>query len=59
VEYDRVRGITYWTKNYRTGIERGGLDSSAQLARKFPYHDPIATLPAEGRAWWAEQAGRI
>jgi lysine 2,3-aminomutase len=59
VEYDRVRGITYWTKNYRTGIERGGLDSSAQLARKFTYHDPIATLPAEGRAWWAEQAGRI
>jgi lysine 2,3-aminomutase len=59
VAYDRARGITYWTKNYRTGIERGDLESSAQLARKFAYYDPIATLPVEGRAWWAEQAARI
>ncbi|MGH3343555.1 MAG: KamA family radical SAM protein, partial [Carbonactinosporaceae bacterium] len=38
--YDRERGISYWTKNYRTGIE--GEDPEA-LNRRYPYHDPIYT----------------
>ncbi len=50
--YDTVRGISEWTKNYRTGIE---LADPAALDRRYPYYDPIDTLPAEGRAWWAEQ----
>ncbi|MET0402993.1 MAG: lysine 2,3-aminomutase, partial [Cystobacter sp.] len=41
-EYDRERGISYWTKNYRTGIE--GDDAEA-LTRKYEYFDPIYTLP--------------
>jgi lysine 2,3-aminomutase len=41
-EYDRERGISYWTKNYRTGIE--GNDPEA-LTRKYEYFDPIYTLP--------------
>jgi lysine 2,3-aminomutase len=49
-EYDRERGISYWTKNYRTGIE--GADADA-LDRRYAYYDPIHTLPAEGREWWA------
>ncbi len=49
VTYDQVRGISYWTKNYRTGIERGHRDA---LARRYPYYDPIDTLPERGRAWW-------
>ena len=52
-EYDRERGISYWTKNYRTGIER---TDEAALDRRYTYYDPIATLPASGQAWWAEQA---
>jgi lysine 2,3-aminomutase len=48
-EYDRERGISYWTKNYRTGIER--TDAGA-LDRRYAYYDPIHTLPAEGRQWW-------
>ncbi|WP_138757803.1 KamA family radical SAM protein [Modestobacter altitudinis] len=51
-EYDRERGISYWTKNYRTGIER---TDEAALDRRYAYYDPIHTLPAEGRAWWAAQ----
>jgi lysine 2,3-aminomutase len=51
-EYDRERGISWWTKNYRTGIER--TDSGA-LERRYAYYDPIHTLSASGRAWWAEQ----
>jgi lysine 2,3-aminomutase len=51
-EYDRERGISYWTKNYRTGIERA--DATA-LDRRYAYYDPIHTLPAEGRQWWAEE----
>ena len=47
-EYDRERGITYWTKNYRTSIE----DSSMDLHRTYPYYDPIDTLPASGIAKW-------
>jgi lysine 2,3-aminomutase len=52
--YDTVRGISYWTKNYRTGIE---LDDPEALERTYEYYDPIDTLPAEGQAWWAEHSG--
>jgi lysine 2,3-aminomutase len=51
-EYDRERGISYWTKNYRTGIER---TDEAALDRRYTYYDPIRTLPASGQAWWAER----
>jgi lysine 2,3-aminomutase len=49
-EYDRDRGISYWTKNYRTGIE---ADAEDALDRRYTYYDPIGTLPESGRAWWA------
>jgi lysine 2,3-aminomutase len=48
-EYDTILGISYWTKNYRTGIESADEDA---LARRYEYYDPIHTLPAEGQAWW-------
>jgi lysine 2,3-aminomutase len=51
-EYDRERGISYWTKNYRTGIER---TDEAALDRRYTYYDPIATLPESGKQWWAER----
>jgi lysine 2,3-aminomutase len=47
--YDRERGISYWTKNYRTSVERDDPDA---LTRLYEYYDPIRTLPAEGQAWW-------
>ncbi|MGY1638368.1 KamA family radical SAM protein [Geodermatophilus sp. SYSU D00742] len=53
-EYDRERGISYWTKNYRTGIERDDEDA---LDRRYTYYDPIPTLPASGQAWWRVRAG--
>jgi lysine 2,3-aminomutase len=49
--YDRVRGISEWTKNYRTSIE---LDDAEALTRTYPYYDPIDTLPEEGQSWWRE-----
>ena len=52
-EYDRERGISYWTKNYRTGIER--TDEGA-LDRRYTYYDPIHTLPDAGQRWWADRA---
>ncbi len=53
-DYDRTRGISYWTKNYRTSVESNDPDA---LDRLYEYYDPIATLPAEGRRWWAEHGG--
>ncbi|MBB4678811.1 KamA family radical SAM protein [Crossiella cryophila] len=50
-EYDRERGISYWTKNYRTGIE---LQDDAALDRRYPYYDPITSLPETGKQWWTE-----
>ncbi|HYV19968.1 MAG TPA: lysine 2,3-aminomutase [Verrucomicrobiae bacterium] len=50
-DYDRDRGISYWTKNYRTGIEAEDPDA---LIRRYEYYDPIDTLPESGRAWWRE-----
>jgi lysine 2,3-aminomutase len=52
-DYDRVKGISSWTKNYRTGIED---DDPEALTRRYPYYDPIYTLPEEGQQWWREQA---
>jgi lysine 2,3-aminomutase len=46
------RGITYWTKNYRTGIE---ADDPAALTRRYEYYDPVYTLPESGRSWWRSQ----
>ncbi|WP_206664080.1 KamA family radical SAM protein [Thermomonospora catenispora] len=52
-DYDRERGISYWTKNYRTALE--GNDPEA-LTRRYEYYDPIHTLPPAGQAWWRERA---
>ncbi|TDC66815.1 lysine 2,3-aminomutase [Actinomadura sp. GC306] len=51
-DYDRERGISYWTKNYRTALETSDPDA---LARRYEYHDPIYTLPERGREWWRER----
>jgi lysine 2,3-aminomutase len=50
--YDRVRGISAWTKNYRTSIETTDADA---LERSHLYYDPIDALPAEGQQWWRDQ----
>ena len=52
--YDRERGISYWTKNYRTALESS--DPQA-LTREYEYYDPIYTLPESGQAWWRAQTG--
>ncbi|MFD0690307.1 KamA family radical SAM protein [Actinomadura fibrosa] len=52
-DYDRERGVSYWTKNYRTALEAADPDA---LTRRYEYHDPIYTLPEQGRAWWRDQA---
>jgi len=51
-DYDLEKGISYWSKNYRTGIE---YDDADALARRLPYYDPISTLPESGQAWWRSQ----
>ncbi len=52
-DYDQVKGISYWTKNYRTSIEAADPEA---LNRKYEYFDPIYTLPEAGQQWWREQA---
>jgi len=44
--YDRVKGISYWTKNYRTGIE---LEDPEALQRHHPVLRPDLN-PSRGRA---------
>ncbi|MEU8589464.1 lysine 2,3-aminomutase [Streptomyces sp. NPDC048664] len=51
--YDRTRGISYWSKNYRTGFDDTAPED---LARTYEYYDPIDTLPPEGRQWWLDHA---
>ena len=51
-EYDHEKGISYWTKNYRTGIEEGATEA---LTRKYEYYDPIYLLPESGQRWWRDQ----
>jgi lysine 2,3-aminomutase len=52
-EYDREKGISYWTKNYRNGIE---LDDPEALNRRYEFYDPLYTLPESGQQWWRDQA---
>ncbi|HET8558983.1 MAG TPA: lysine 2,3-aminomutase [Marmoricola sp.] len=54
-DYDQERGISYWTKNYRTSIEASDREA---LTRTYEYYDPIHTLPEPGQRWWA-QHGRL
>jgi len=45
-EYDREKGISYWTKNYRTGIE----DEADALDRRYEYYDPAVPAARGGPA---------
>jgi lysine 2,3-aminomutase len=54
--YDRVRGISYWTKNYRTGIEEEDLTA---LTTPHEYYDPIDSLSEEGKAYWRQRAAEL
>jgi lysine 2,3-aminomutase len=47
--YDREKGISWWTKNYRTGIE---VDDPDALQRRYEYYDPVRDLPDAGKAYW-------
>jgi lysine 2,3-aminomutase len=47
--YDRECGISYWTKNYRTGVETG---DALALEREYEYYDPIHLLPEAGQDYW-------
>jgi lysine 2,3-aminomutase len=47
--YDRELGISYWTKNYRTGVE---ADDGFALEREYEYYDPIYLLPPSGQEYW-------
>jgi lysine 2,3-aminomutase len=51
--YDRELGISYWTKNYRTGVE---ADDAFALEREYEYYDPIYLLPETGQEYWRSQA---
>ena len=51
--YDTERGISYWTKNYRTAVE---ADDAAALDREYEYYDPIYLLPESGQDWWRARA---
>jgi len=49
IEYDKEKGISYWTKNYRTGIENKG---EGVLDKRYVYFDPLYTLPDSGVEYW-------
>jgi lysine 2,3-aminomutase len=51
--YDAERGVSYWTKSYRTALEG---DDPLALDREYPYYDPIHLLPAAGQDWWRGEA---
>ena len=52
-DYDKVKGISYWTKGYRTGIEADDADA---MTRRYEYLDPVYTLPPEGQAYWKKES---
>jgi len=53
--YDHELGISYWTKNYRTGVE---ADDPLALDREYEYYDPIYLLPEAGQEFWRARSRR-
>ncbi len=51
-KYNRELGISYWTKNYRTVVDR---DDPEALSHMYEYYDPVDTLPEAGKQYWREQ----
>lgn len=49
--YDREKGISYWTKNYRNGIE---WEDPEALNRQYEYYDPVSDLGEAGQQYWRE-----
>jgi lysine 2,3-aminomutase len=54
--YDQERGISYWTKNYRTSLEESDPDA---LTRTYAYYDPNHALPESGQQWWRRHADDV
>ncbi|MER7206195.1 lysine 2,3-aminomutase [Streptosporangium sp. NPDC000239] len=54
-EYDRERGVSHWTGNHGVGPGRDGPSAPGD---RFPFYDPIDTLPEPGRLWWTRGEGR-
>ncbi|EWM09713.1 lysine 2,3-aminomutase [Kutzneria sp. 744] len=55
-EYDRELGISYWTKNYLTSVDRANNVAGPEgLQQRYPFYDPIYTLPKSGQDWWSNQ----
>jgi lysine 2,3-aminomutase len=55
-QYDRNLGISYWTKNYLTGLDQSDVDAADRV---YPFYDPIDSLPAIGQAWWRENREEV
>jgi lysine 2,3-aminomutase len=53
VTYNRERGISKWTKNYRTPLDD---PDTALHDQHYPYYDPISSLPPAGQRWWSVHA---
>jgi lysine 2,3-aminomutase len=51
--YNLENGISYWTKNYKTSIER---DDAEALTRRYEYYDPVYTLSPAGQEYWKRQS---
>ena len=51
-KYNRELGISYWTKNYRTVVEK---EDAEALGHMYEYYDPVYTLPESGQRYWREQ----
>ena len=54
--YDAERGISYWTKNYRTTLELATGGERFTLGREYAYYDPVYMLPPAGQQWWRARA---
>ncbi len=49
--YDKVKGISYWTKNYLTSLEL----KSNKYKKLYEFYDPIHSLSEEGKNYWKKQ----
>ena len=60
-DFEQMAGLGFTVARWfvfadgRSGIE---YDDPAALEKKYPYYDPIYTLPPSGREYWAKHSTR-
>lgn len=54
--YDRVLGVSSWSKSYPTSVD---AKDDSEFDTSYRYFDPVSRLPLEGQAYWTRAVSAV